>query len=845
MVTINGQQVEVSDPATTILQAARQAGIYIPTLCAHPDLPPMGGRTPADFIYMDGIRQETASHDPVRGCGLCLVEADGERKPACKTPAASAAEVQTDTPAILAARRQNLAGILANHPHACLLCPNREGCDRVQCSLNVPAPERCCAKFASCELRKVSEHVGIQADTPRYVFAGLPVLRNQPLFTKDFNLCIHCTRCVRVCDDVRDVRSLAFIALNGRVVVGAVGPTLAESGCRFCTACVEVCPTGALMDRKPEVRGRTVAPLVTHGGREHALVPCRAACPVMTDVPRYVRLVAEGRPSQAAAVIRERVPFPGVLGHVCFHPCEDGCRRGAITEPVSVCRLKRFAAERDGGVWKQRITRRPSTGKRVAIVGSGPAGLTAAYFLARRGHAVTVLEAAPEAGGMLRYGIPEYRLPRAVLDREIREIANQGVVIATGTRVGVTLSLKQVRKSHDAVFVAVGAQLSRRIPVEGADLGGVLWGVDFLREAARRHLQQMGLGRTVVIGGGNVAVDAAMTALRCGASDAQIACLEKREEMPAFDQEIAAMEEEGITIRNSWGPRAILGNGGGRVTGIELKRCVSVFDQDHRFHPSYDEATTTRLECETVILAIGQSSDLTLLEGTLEPAAGGTIPLLEGETCATGAPGVFAGGEAVSGPSSVVHAVAAGRKAAVEIDRYLGGTGCLDEELADGGRGSARIGRDEGFAARCRVTANRQPAAERLTNFEVVDSGYDNGDAIAEAGRCLQCDLRLNIQAPLSPPVPWLPLNSDAIAGVPQSDGVYQLLDEARCVLRISGVPDLRAGLLEAQMTNGKAKYFLYEVNRMYTQRESELLQHHLQEHGKMPEGNDELGDLF
>ncbi len=384
--------------------------------------------------------------------------------------------VKTNSDAVKRARQQNLSQILATHPHACLTCPNREGCDWIQCSMNVPAPERCCAKFAYCELRKVSDYIGIPQDTPRFVYQNLPIVRDEPLFARDYNLCIGCTRCVRVCADVRGVGALGFVRENGRATVGTFAPTLAASVCKFCTACVEVCPTGALLDVG-----------LPKGEKDAALVPCRAACPAMTDVPRYVRLIAQGKYAEATAVVRERAPFPTVLGYVCFHPCEDACRRGKVNARIGICALKRYAAENDNGLWKQNLAKPAPTGKRVAVIGSGPAGLTAAYFLARRGHAVTVLEAASEAGGMMRYGIPMYRLPRKILDRDIAEIAAQGVQIKTNSRVE---SLDDVRAQHDAVFLAVGASLSKQIPLEGSDLDRVLWGVEFLKQAAVCHSER-------------------------------------------------------------------------------------------------------------------------------------------------------------------------------------------------------------------------------------------------------------------------------------------------------------------------------------------------------------------
>lgn len=836
-VTIDGAQV-TAPSSVSLLEAARAAGIYIPGLCSYPALPPARGKIGLPTIWRDGhtVRGGASGSMEFDGCGLCLVEVDGEVVQACATPVGEGRQVQSQSAEVKAKRQDRLAEILADHPHACLVCPNREGCDRISCSLNVPVPERCCAKFSSCELRRLADYIGIKPGAPRYVSRGLSVIRADPLFTRDYNLCVGCIRCVRVCSDVRGVGALGFTLTDGRVEVGSVAPSLPESECKFCTACVEVCPTGALMDKPADTS--------VGASKEQSLVPCRAACPAGIDIPRYVRLISQGRYDEALAVIRDKAPFPAVLGYVCFHPCENVCRRGKVNEPIAICSLKRFAAEhgspRDDGTSQAAAP----TGKRVAVVGSGPAGLTAAYYLQAKGHGVTVFEAASEPGGMLCHGIPRYRVPHEVVRREIDQILARGIELRTDTPVGsaADLSLEKLLGEYDAVFLAVGAQMSKKIRLDGNELRGVFWGLDFLRDVNLGSWPGTALGRVVVIGGGNVAVDVALTARRLAAKEIQIACLESRAEMPAFEWEIEQALEEGAILHPSWGPKKIGGNG--KVTGIELVRCTRVFDESGRFNPSFDPSVTTTIEADTVILAIGQSTDFSFLDenGRELRTERGTIRVDEA-SLATPLKGLFAGGEVVSGPSTVIQAIAGGRKAAASIDRYLGGNGIFAERSEQ--ESEPRIGRDGNFASWRRVAMPRLSLSERQASFSPIELGFDEAMALEEAKRCLRCNLRLDLGAPVLPPEPWLEFDSEHVSSVPEVEGVYQLLDEGKAVLRIAGAADLRQALAEQLGSQSKARYFLYEEARMYTQRESELLQHFLQEHGRLPSGNELGDDLF
>ncbi|MDP2661096.1 MAG: 2Fe-2S iron-sulfur cluster-binding protein, partial [Dehalococcoidia bacterium] len=465
---IDNVKIEVPEGAS-ILDAARQAKVYIPTLCSHPDLPPYRRTDGAERVYTGkDLHYDGTAAPPQRvGCGLCFIEVEGEgAKKSCITAASPGMKVKTDTPEVTARRKDNLAKMLAKHPHVCLMCAQREGCSRTACSMNVPVPERCCEKFGNCEIRKVSDYIGIKLDTPRFVHRDLPTVRDEPLFVRDYNLCIHCGRCVRACADLRGIRALGVTYQDEAGVVGHLGPTLAESGCKFCGACVEVCPTGTLMDK-------------ARGATREALVPCQTACPVGMHVPDYVRFIGQGKYVEAATVIRGAAPLSSILGKICFHPCETACRRGEVNEPISICRLKGFAVEQEP---QPPIAVSFETGKKVAVIGSGPAGLASAYYLRRLGHAVTIFEELPEAGGMLRVGIPAYRLPREQLQEEIDGLKALGVEIKTNTRVESVDTL--MSDGYQAVFVAVGAHRGHRLGVEGEEDSRTVDCVAFLRETS-------------------------------------------------------------------------------------------------------------------------------------------------------------------------------------------------------------------------------------------------------------------------------------------------------------------------------------------------------------------------
>lgn len=515
--------------------------------------------------------------------------------------------------------------------------------------------------------------------------------------------------------------------------------------CAMCGRCEEVCPNGYLiMDTTRGLRRLTPPELIPPAA------PCQDACPAHINIPQYLRLIADGKPEEAYAVIREKVPFPGVLGRVCAHPCETACKRALVNEPIQICALKRYAADNTSSTRSYLGKVAPDTGKKVAVVGSGPAGLTAAFHLRKKGHAVTVFEEKEKPGGMMRYGIPYSRLPEAVLDAEIADIVSLGVEIKTGQRAGRDFSLDDLNsQGFEAVFLAPGAQESRKITLEGADGPDVLWGVEFLSEVAAGRPVDV-KKRVVVIGGGNVAIDVAMTAVRCGAEKVVMACLEKREEMPAFEWEIEEALEEGVEIVPGWGPNRIVREGSA-VKQIELVQCTSVFDDSGAFCPMFGTEKLV-LEADQVILAIGQSTNLDFLAGRMEiPVAGGLI-VVDPKTQATKAPLVFAGGDAATKlpgtPGTIIEAIAAGRRAASSIDRALGGDGDIEERLWNGAGpdlASYTGRREPGFAVLPRRHYPKLPPQARKGNFDEVALCFAADEAAAEAKRCLQCDVELMV----------------------------------------------------------------------------------------------------
>ncbi len=467
--------------------------------------------------------------------------------------------------------------------------------------------------------------------------------------------------------------------------------------------------------------------------------PCQNACPADNNAWGYVSLISEGKFKEAIAVIKERNPFPQTMGRICFHPCESKCRREQVEAPVSICGLKRFAADYDQDSNNPYVPEKaPAKADKVAVVGAGPAGLSAAYFLALKGYPVTIFEALPVAGGMMTVGIPEYRLPRKTLQGEIDAILKLGVELKLNAPVTDVEKLKA--QGFKAVFLATGAHKGLKLGVPGERLKGVLDGVTFLRDINMGKAVKVG-ERVAVIGGGNVAIDAARTALRLGAKEVQILYRRQREEMPAAGWEISAAEQEGVKIHYLVAPGQMWGGDGGGVKRIECRRMVlSDFDKSGRKRPAAIAGSEFEMDVDTVIAAVGQVPETSCFQGNGFRFDTSGAFVVDADTLATGTPGVYAGGDGVRGPASAVEAIADGQKAAMAIDKFLGGDGLLPDKYRSELKNMKVTYDEETYAEEHpRVAMPEIPLSDRYHNFKEVEIGYTARFAVEEAKRCLHC----------------------------------------------------------------------------------------------------------
>jgi formate dehydrogenase beta subunit len=468
--------------------------------------------------------------------------------------------------------------------------------------------------------------------------------------------------------------------------------------------------------------------------------PCRAACPAHTDVQAYVGLIAQGRYTEAFEVITSVNPIASVCSMICHHPCEQACRRCAIDEPLAIRHLKRFAIERslDYRRNKRRLVAK-TKGKSIGIIGSGPSGLAAANDLANFGYNVTIYERHPVLGGMLASAIPPYRLPREVLREDIDDVISKGIDVKTDCEIGRDIRFDDITKKHDSVLIAIGLSKSRSLNVPGENGPGVLLAIPFLEDVAFGRKPELGR-KVLVIGGGNVAMDVARTARRLGAKDVSMVCLESAEEMPAWKWEVDEALDEGIRINHRWGPKAVIRKGD-KVSGLEVVKVKSVFDQNGRFNPSFDNEVTTVLDADTIIITIGQMSDLSFLKDSAVKLDERGRVVWDPATQMSSVRGVFISGEVVTGPGSAIAAVANGHRAAIAIHLFCQGEN-IEGKLPDQEKEKINqmpadlVGKIEKEPRREIKHLAPEVRCDSMVHFEI---GYDEEEALREAGRCRGC----------------------------------------------------------------------------------------------------------
>ncbi len=584
-------------------------------------------------------------------------------------------------------------------------------------------------------------HGGHRAEN-KYVYAGVPSCRAAFAFYGGRRVCeIGCLGygdCIRACSfDAISMSKEGF-------------PVVDESKCVGCGACKEACPRSIIEIKTMSDR------LLSMNVEDGAHAPCAQTCPAQIDIPRYIRQIKEGDYQGAVATIRERNPLLLACGRVCPHPCEDRCRRGVEDEPVSINQLKRFVADYEMNSGKRfPIPCAPDTGKKVAVIGGGPAGLSCAYFLRRVGHGVTIFDTMPELGGMIRYGIPEYRLPKNVLNWETDGILYLGIEHKPNMALGRDFDVSSlVAAGYDAIFLGVGAWKDYNLRIEGNDLQGGYTGIDFLTKFAQYQQgvrkEPVPVGRKcAVIGGGNTAIDCVRTLKRLGAEEVSIVYRRTRNEMPANAVEIDAAEHEGIILKYLFSPNRIVGNDEGQVVGLEVQEMeLGEPDESGRRKPVPKEGAVQVLETDMIVLAIGQGPDVSFKEAEagrrteeLAITRWDTIDQLDPDTLQTNIPSIFTAGDAATGASLVVEGIGGGRRAARSIDLYLKGEPVIPPEKSLFGKSipGTIFESVPGIIRKKRAEMPELEVSTRIETFEEVDQVITEKTAKEEAARCLNC----------------------------------------------------------------------------------------------------------
>ncbi|MFH2064092.1 MAG: RnfABCDGE type electron transport complex subunit B [Pseudomonadota bacterium] len=580
---------------------------------------------------------------------------------------------------------------------------------------------------------------GNRADD-KYDYAGVSSCRAMAAFYGGKRVCS--IGCIGLGDCVKACK---FDAL----VLGENGyPVVDESKCVGCGACREVCPKNIIKIRTMSDR------LLSFNQDDAALAPCQQTCPAEINIPKYIQQIKKGNYEGAVNTIRERNPLLLSCGRVCPHPCEDKCRRGIEDEPVSINQLKRFAADYEMNSGKRLpIPCAPDTGRKVAVIGGGPAGLTCAYFLRRLGHAVTIFDMMPKLGGMIRYGIPEYRLPKKVLQWEIDGILNLGIEAKTNVKFGYDFDLGSlIAAGYDAIFMGVGAWKDYSMKIEGENLKGCYTGIDFLTKFARTQQGdsklQIPIGKKcAVVGGGNTAIDCVRTLIRLGAEEVSIVYRRTRNEMPANMVEIEAAEHEGVKFHFLAAPNRVIGNEEGTVIGLEyLKMELGEPDASGRRRPVPVKGSETILDVDMLVTAIGQGPDVSFKENgkriaELATTRWDTIDSVNPETLQTNIPYIFTGGDSATGASLVVEGIGGGRRAARSIHLYLSGQpvepvrNSLFKKNIDG----TLFDSVPGVIKQKRAEMPELPVDVRIKSFDEADLVLPEDEAIRESNRCLNC----------------------------------------------------------------------------------------------------------
>ena len=544
-----------------------------------------------------------------------------------------------------------------------------------------------------------------------------------------------------------------------------------KADCVACGKCVEACPAGAvkLGQKLCKKDGSEVQypkhPLPSQqkwgphmwdedyrdnnriNCYDTGTAPCKTACPAHIAVQGYLKLAAQGKYQEALALIRKDNPLPAICGRICNRRCEDACTRGTIDQAIAIDEVKNFLAQLDLKAETRYIppkvvpTLDGEFHEKIAIIGAGPAGLSCAFYLAEKGYKPTIFEKNEKPGGMLRYGIPSFKLEKDVIDGELEVIKAMGVEIKCGIEVGKDVTIQQLREQgYKAFYIAIGCQGGRTAGIPGEDAEGVMTAVDFLRTVGGDESYPVS-GKAVVVGGGNVAIDVARTAHRCGADSVTMFCLEPREKMPASEEEIAEAMEEGVSLNCGWGPKEILTENG-KVTGIVFKRCVSVWDESGRFSPTYDEADTKTVPCDRVFLSIGQSIQWgSLLEGTKVELGRGNGAKADSLTYQTAEPDIFVGGDVYTGPKFAIDAIAAGREGAISIHRFVRPHSSLT--IGRNRRDFVALDKEnirvESYDNSSRQIPGKDASIDHKNSFRDARLPFTEEQVKAETARCLGC----------------------------------------------------------------------------------------------------------